>query len=182
MHADQIILALNSGKHVSCQKPLAVNMEEGYRIRDTVRASGKVFRVTENFLYYPPILKATELLKNGEIGDPSLVRIRTIRGSWDSTQIKIEEGALDWRTDPKLNPGGVLYDDGWHKYATAISWVGFVEKITSMVTVKKNLAYGPIEETPSAAIMKVRDKDRLITIDYSSAPGMPFRTKYYPYG
>ena len=39
MHAEQIILALNSGKHVSCQKPLAVNMEEGYRIRDKVRAS-----------------------------------------------------------------------------------------------------------------------------------------------
>lgn len=180
MHADQIILALNNDKHVSCQKPLAVNMEEAYRIRDTVRSSDKVFRITENFLYYPPILKATELLKSGEIGDPSLVRVRTIRGSWDLTQIKIEEGALDWRTDSKLNPGGVLYDDGWHKYATAISWVGFVEKITSIVTVKKTITDGPIEETPSAAIMKVRGKDRLITIDYSSAPGMPFRTKYYP--
>ena len=28
----------------------------------------------------------------------------------------------------------MLYDDGWHKYATAISWVGGVEKVTSMVT------------------------------------------------
>ena len=55
MHADQIILALNNDKHVSCQKPLAVNMEEAYRIRDTVRSSDKVFRITENFLYYPPI-------------------------------------------------------------------------------------------------------------------------------
>ncbi len=87
MHSTQIIEALNSGKHVSCQKPLAVTMEEGYRIRDAVRASDKTFRITENFLYYPPILKATELLANGEIGDPSLVRIRTIRGSWDSKGI-----------------------------------------------------------------------------------------------
>jgi predicted dehydrogenase len=177
MHADQIILALNKGKHVSCQKPLAVTMDEAYRIRKAVRLSDKTFRITENFLYYPPILKATELLKNGEIGDPSLVRIRTIRGSWDSAQIKIEEGALEWRTN---HPGGILYDDGWHKYATAISWVGFVEKVTSIVTVKKTLKDGLIEETPSAAIMKVKDKDRLITIDYSSAPEMPFRTKYYP--
>ncbi|MBA13099.1 MAG: hypothetical protein CL751_04010 [Chloroflexi bacterium] len=180
MHPSQIIDALNSGKHVSCQKPLAVTMEEAYKIRDVVRASDKTFRITENFLYYPPILKATELLANGEIGDPSLVRVRTIRGSWDSKGIEVEEGALDWRTNSNLNPGGVLYDDGWHKYATAISWVGYVEKITSIVTINSLEGDGPLEETPSAAIMKVKDKDRLITIDYSSSPGMPFRTKYYP--
>jgi len=70
----------------------------------------------------------------------------------------------------------MLYDDGWHKYATAISWVGNIEKVTSIVT--HNDDY--IDNTPSAAVMKVRDKDCLVTMDYSSAREMPIRTKYYP--
>ena len=176
LHASQIISGLNAGKHVSCQKPIATSMDEAKQIRKAVENNEKIFRVTENFLYYPPITKAKELIENGAIGTPSLVRIRTIRGFGMETKIRPEKDAYVWRRDPSKNPGGMLYDDGWHKYATAISWVGGVEKVTSMVTRTDDF----LADTPSAAVMKVKDKDCLITLDYSNAPDMPIPTKYYP--
>ena len=51
-HAEQIIAGLKAGKHVSCQKPLATDMEEADRIVDATHKATTIFRVTENFLYY----------------------------------------------------------------------------------------------------------------------------------
>ena len=56
-----------------------------------------------------------------------MVRIRTVRGKLaNQSQIETMPGAYVWRRDPTLHAGGMLYDDGWHKYATAISWIGEV--------------------------------------------------------
>ena len=175
LHTDQIIKALNAGKHVSCQKPLTSSISEAKRIKEAVLKAKTLFRITENFLYYPPILKAKELIDSGEIGEPSLIRIRTIRGKSTSTTVG-DSDRLVWRQDSSLNPGGNLYDDGWHKYATGVSWVGNVEKVTSIVTKTDNF----IDETPSAIVMKIAGKNCLVTVDYSSAPEMPIRTKYFP--
>ena len=187
MHVDQIIDGLNSGKHVSCQKPICSNLDEVQRIEEVVRRSNRTFRITENFLYYPPIVKAKTLIDSGQIGEPSLVRIRTIRGDASNARIAVQEEAHKWRMDENLNAGGTLYDDGWHKYATAIFWVGEVEKVTSIVSERNDftnagvhVAGSPVNECPSAAIMKVKNKDCLITIDYASAHELPFKTKYYP--
>ena len=118
MHADQIVAALGAGKHVSAQKPLAISIAEAERIAAAVARARTTFRVTENFLYYPPILKAKELLDAGVIGEPSLVRIHTTRAQKITGQaIELDPDALVWRRDPGRNPGGALYDDGVHKYA-----------------------------------------------------------------
>src|SRR5438105_7587681 len=61
LHADQVVAALEVGKHVSCQKPLATSLAEAERIAAAVACARTTFRVTENFLYYPPIVKANEL-------------------------------------------------------------------------------------------------------------------------
>ena len=175
LHAEQIMAGIKAGKHISCQKPLATSMKEASEIKEVVTKSDLIFRVTENFLYYPPIVKAKQLIDSGEIGSPSLVRIRTIRRGMDKVRVPVETDTYLWRRDPKLNPGGMLYDDGWHKYATAMSWVGDIEKVTSIVTHNEDY----IDNTPSAAVMKVKDKDCLVTLDYSSARDMPMRTKYY---
>src|SRR5262245_11416942 len=79
LHAEQIVAALDAGKHVSCQKPIAISVAEADRIVGAAARARTTFRVTENFLYYPPIVKAKELIDAGAIGEPSLVRIHTTR-------------------------------------------------------------------------------------------------------
>lgn len=178
LHADQIIAGLNAGKHVSCQKPIAVSIPEADRIADAVGRAESLFRVTENFLFYPPIVKAKQLLDAGAIGEPNFVRIRTVIGSDALTvnDFSLAEGAMEWRRDAGLNPGGKLYDDGVHKYATAMWWVGDFESVYSIVTKTDDF----IIEAPSSSTWRFKDRNCLGVIDYCLADEMPIRSKYYP--
>ena len=185
MHPQQIIDCLGAGKHVSCQKPISSTVEEADRVIEASGKSDRICRITENFLYYPPIVKAKELIDSGAIGDPSLVHIRANIGKealprrTDILQREMDENpeAFGWRKDPQLNAGGIMYDGGWHLYATAMWWVGDeVERLSSLVTKTDDLT----DETPSAAIMKLKDRDCLLTFSYSTSSNMPIRAKYYP--
>jgi predicted dehydrogenase len=176
LHAEQIIAALAAGKHVSCQKPLAITVAEADRIADAVAKARTTFRVTENFLYYPPIVKAKELLEAGVIGEPSLVRIHPTRAKEIvGATLTLDPEALVWRRDPGRNPGGALYDDGVHKYATAMYWIGDIGEISAIVGSTTDF----LQEAPSVAHFRFKDRDCLGVIDYTYAPGMPIRSRYY---
>ena len=153
LHADQIVAALAAGKHVSCQKPIAVSVAEVDRIAAAVATARTVFRVTENFLYYPPIVKAKALLDAGAIGEPSLVRIHTTRArEIVGSTLPLDPEALVWRRDPRRNPGGALYDDGVHKYATAMYWIGDIGEISALVGRSADF----LQETPSVAHFRIQ--------------------------
>ena len=176
LHAEQISASLAAGKHVSCQKPIAVSVAEADRVVEAVARARTTFRVTENFLYYPPIVKAKELLDAGAIGEPSLVRIHTTRVREIVGQtMELDPDALVWRRDPGRNPGGALYDDGVHKYATAIYWIGEIGEISAIVGGGGDF----LQETPSVATWRFKDRDCLGLIDYTYAPDMPIRGRYY---
>jgi len=175
MHADQIVAALAAGKHVSCQKPLAVTVAEADRIAAAVARARTTFRVTENFLYYPPIVKAKALLDAGAIGEPSLVRIHTTRAQRiEGITLDMEPDAMVWRRDPARNPGGVLFDDGVHKYGTAAYWIGEIGEVSAIVTRGEDF----IMETPSVATWRFKDRDCLGIVDYTHAPEMTIRGRY----
>jgi len=176
LHADQIVAALEAGKHVSCQKPLAVTVAEADRVVAAVARARTTFRVTENFLYYPPIVKAKELLDAGVIGEPSLVRIHTTRVQHITGAVMdLEPDAMVWRRDRGRNPGGPLYDDGVHKYATAAYWIGEIGDVSAIVTHGADI----LAETPAAAMWRFKGRDCLGIIDYTSAPEMTIRSRYY---
>jgi predicted dehydrogenase len=175
MHADQIVAALGAGKHVSCQKPLAITVTEADRIAAAVSRARTTFRVTENFLYYPPIVKAKALLDAGAIGEPSLVRIHTTRAQRvEGITLDMEPDAMVWRRDPSRNPGGVLFDDGVHKYGTAAYWIGEIGEVSAIVTRGADF----ILETPSVATWRFKDRDCLGIMDYTHAPDMVIRGRY----
>ena len=134
------------------------------------------YRTTENFLYYPPIMKARELIEDGTLGEVSLVRIRTVRGGGSESALPVTEGAYVWRQDRERNLGGLLFDDGWHKVATAVWWGGDVDSVSAAVNRTDNF----IDETPTVATWKYAAPERLASIEYAKAAEMPLRTRYYP--
>ncbi len=178
LHAEQSIAALEAGKHVSCQKPVAATLDEADRIAGAAARAGTFFRVTENFLYYPPLVKAKELLDGGAVGTPSIVRMRVVLTDFEtpSGSFSIGDDALTWRRNAALNPGGLLYDEGVHKYATAMWWVGDPESISATVTRTADF----MVEAPSVITWKFRGADCLGVFEYSSAPDMTIRAPYYP--
>ncbi len=177
LHAEQSIAALEAGKHVSCQKPMARNLREAARLADAVARADTFYRVTENFLYYPPLMKAKELIASGVIGDPNMVRMRVVVTSVEaeSERLPLAPDALTWRRDPLLNPGGLLYDEGAHKYATAMWWVG--EPATVSATVTRTDDY--MVDAPSVVVWRFKDANCLAVFEYSSAPDMRIRAPYY---
>jgi predicted dehydrogenase len=176
LHAEQIVAALAAGKHVSCQKPLCTTVAEADQIIAAVARARTIFRVTENFLYYPPILKAKELLDSGAIGEPSMFRCHNTRVQRIANPVlDLDPAAYVWRRDPTRNAGGLLYDDGVHKYAVALKWIGDIEQVAAMIGQSDDF----IMEAPSAVIWKFKGRNCLGTLDYTYAPSLVMRGKYY---
>jgi predicted dehydrogenase len=114
LHAEWTIKAVEAGKHVLCEKPLALTVEEVDAIRDAARKHGRV--VAEAFMYrhHPQTLKVQELVRNGSLGD-----LRLIRGSY--TYMLSREG--DVRLDPAMG-GGSIWDVGCYPISYARSVIG----------------------------------------------------------
>jgi predicted dehydrogenase len=114
LHESQAIAALEAGKHVSLQKPPTRNLLEFERVAQAARHGDRVFRVFENFMYYPPHQKAKALIEEGAIGEPLSVRVKTaigqLTGGWE-----VEPETQAWRTDPGTCGGGLTtFDHGYH--------------------------------------------------------------------
>ncbi len=175
-HATMTVDGLDADKHISCQKPMCTSVAEADVMVAAARRAKTKFRMTENYIYYPPILKAKELLDAGAIGEPSLVRFHTvIGGQAEGSMVDTDPEAFVWRNDPRLNPLGIVYEDGVHKFATAMKWVGDIEKIFGIVGKTQE----HFMEMPSALIWKFEGMDCLGMCDYVYAPHMTVRTKYF---
>ncbi len=175
MHAEHAIAALQAGKHVSCQKPIANTVADARRMVEASRASGRLLRVTENCCHYPPLVKARELVRAGAIGDPTVVRIKTVVGRTDSHfQANLDPAGYTWRFDAN-SPGGHLFDDVMHKYAMAL-WLVDADVRSVQSVVRR----GPLFfETPTVALFEYDRDDLLGMMEVSYAPDMFIRSDHY---
>jgi predicted dehydrogenase len=119
LHAEHAIAALEAGKHVSLQKPPTRTLAELDAVIDVARRTGHTLRVFENFMHYPPHIKARELIEEGAIGTPLSVRIKTAAGRPDAGW-SVDPSSLAWRIDPASCGGGpTTFDHGYHCYNMA---------------------------------------------------------------
>lgn len=69
MHRDMVVAALRAGKHVLCEKPLALNVEECKEMISEAKKTDRVFMVGQICRYTPSFKKTKELIESGEIGE-----------------------------------------------------------------------------------------------------------------
>ena len=67
-HADQAVAAFEAGKHVFCQKPLALGLDDCVRMKAAHEKSGKLFNIGFTLRYSPHYRRLKELLAEGRIG------------------------------------------------------------------------------------------------------------------
>lgn len=116
LHAEWTIKAVEAGKHVLCEKPLALSVDEVDAMQAAARKHDRV--VAEAFMYrhHAQTLKVQELVQNGSLG-----ALKLIRGSFSF--ILSREG--DVRLDPAMG-GGSIWDVGCYPISYARTVVGAV--------------------------------------------------------
>jgi predicted dehydrogenase len=108
LHEPQTIAALRAGRHVLCEKPVALDYAQACRMVDTARETGRVLGIAYYRRMYPKIQRAKALIEQGAIGQPVLAEL-TNHYWYDET------GHGPWRLDPALAGGGPLYDIASHR-------------------------------------------------------------------
>ena len=124
-HCEMALAALRAGKHVICEKPLAMNTRETMRVVKLARATGRVFAVNYNVRFYPAVLALHRMVARGELGD-----IIHVNGSYMQDWL-FKDTDYNWRLLPR--EGGKLRavaDIGTHWMDTASFILG--TKITSV--------------------------------------------------
>jgi predicted dehydrogenase len=109
LHAPLSIQSLHAGKHVLCEKPMAMNGAEAHSMLQAAEESGRTLGVAYYRRMYPKLHRAQQLLKAGVIGKPVLAEL-TSHGWFDG-----KDGDRNWLIDPAQAGGGPLYDIASHR-------------------------------------------------------------------
>jgi predicted dehydrogenase/putative sterol carrier protein len=174
LHEQMVVEALDAGKHVALQKPMTVSLESADRMVAHARRSDRVFKVTDNYVFYPPIALARRLIENGDIGDPQFIRMKMInspRGGWE-----MPVASYDWRFD-EISEGRFTnaFDHGHHEWATAWYLMGEVERVTAWID-----STDGVLDSPLALMWKYKDAKKYGVCDFVYAEELHIPSKYYP--
>ncbi len=107
LHAEIATAALKKDKHVFCEKPEAVTIENILKLKETVEQTDRLFMAMRNNRFLNPSLFLKKLSDQGELGEVYAVRCGWVRR-------RGIPGRGGWFTNKKLSGGGVLIDLGVH--------------------------------------------------------------------
>lgn len=140
VHASQAIMALRHGKHVFCEKPLAMNDNEAADMLNAARLSGKIHQVAFTFRYNYGIRELRRRIAAGDIGTPLHTRIQYDR--WDGLA---STSKASWRDRREVAGAGLLFDLGSHLFdihrhvlGPIDSVIGYTHTVPRMLPHKDN--------------------------------------------
>jgi predicted dehydrogenase len=179
LHRDVAIAALQAGKHVSLQKPPTLTLRDLDDVHEAATAAGRRLRVFENFMYYPPHVKARELVQQGAIGEPLSVRIKTAAGRFDDGW-RVPATSQAWRMNPDTCGGGpTCFDHGYHCYNMGRFFIPEpVERVHAWIHVNR---FGPdaVYDGPALISWKYANAPKFGSWEVIASIGMRVRSKYY---
>jgi predicted dehydrogenase len=178
LHCEMTRSACKAGKHVSVQKPMALCLEEADMMIDTAERAGTVLRIYENFVFYPPHVKAKELLTQGVIGEPQMLRMHVGTGK-SKTEWKVPLSAWLWRfTESKCGGGPLVFDHGYHLFSLAYELMGPIHKVNAWLD-KSMVRPGVFIDAPAVIMFQFQGKRKYGTLDFAYTPNMIMDSKYY---
>jgi predicted dehydrogenase len=127
MHREIVLTALEAGKHVLCEKPLANSLAEAKEMVTAARNAGTVNMVCFNYRRAPAVQLAKKLIDEGRLGT-----IRHWRATYLQDFIMEPEFPLIWRLKKELAGSGALGDIGAHIVDLSRFLVGDVSEIVGM--------------------------------------------------
>ncbi|HEY8587988.1 MAG TPA: Gfo/Idh/MocA family oxidoreductase [Naasia sp.] len=108
LHKDAIVAAARAGKHILCEKPLCLSVDEAREVQAAVHEAGVTLMCAHNQLFSPPVARALELISAGVLG-----RVFEVRTT-DSFFNDFNPETMGWRASAATSGGGELIDTGYH--------------------------------------------------------------------
>lgn len=118
LHAEAIVAAAQAGKHILCEKPLCLTVEQADQVRQAVSAASVTLMCAHNQLHLPAVAKAKELLDQGVLG--TVYEVRTT----DSFYNDFHPESMGWRGSVVTSGGGELMDTGYHPTYLMLHFAG----------------------------------------------------------
>ena len=109
LHAPQAIQSLRAGKHVLCEKPMAMNEAEARSMVQIAEENRRMLGVAYYRRTYPKLWRARQLIDAGAIGKPVIAELSS------HTWFDAKQDSRRWLVDPALAGGGPLYDVASHR-------------------------------------------------------------------
>jgi predicted dehydrogenase len=106
LHLPHVLVAAQHGKHILCEKPLALNADEVEKMLFATRAAGVVFGAAQNMRYNASVQLIREWIAEGRIGQPMLAHSQFCYNA--------EKSPRAWIYDPTLATGGPIGDVAIH--------------------------------------------------------------------
>ncbi|HHX40679.1 MAG TPA: Gfo/Idh/MocA family oxidoreductase [Armatimonadetes bacterium] len=152
-HAEQLLAAIAAGKHIYCDKPLVVTAEEARQIEAALREYQGTGQVTLQYRFYPPTLRAKQLIDEGFVGNVICFRASYLHsGSVDPNR------PMGWK-QLKSEGGGVLQDLGSH----VLDLMDYLIGPVTSVMCDMRILY-PERPTPSGEIVPVEADDHVVML------------------
>ncbi|MCH1496357.1 MAG: Gfo/Idh/MocA family oxidoreductase [Rubripirellula sp.] len=130
-HAEIAIAAAEAGKMILCEKPLALNTEQGEQMCEAVEKAGVVNTVWYNYRRVPAVTMAKQLIDEGRLGRIFHYRANFLQ-DWTISEDVPQGGAALWRLDKDAAGSGVTGDLLAHCIDTAIWLNGSIADVTAM--------------------------------------------------
>ena len=164
MHAEIVEAAAAAGKHIYCEKPLAMDVAEAQQIAAAVRAAGVNSQLTFHFRFYPAILRAQQLVASGFLG-----RIFSFRGRYYRSSYIDPQKPLSWRQQKAIAGGGALFDIGSHILDLLYALLGEFASVQATLDTlirERPVAAGAAEMAPvdvdDIALLHLRTRDGVL--------------------
>src|SRR5438067_9809169 len=126
-HTDQIVRAANAGKHVFCEKPLALSRADVLKSVAACNASGVKLAVGHEKRFEPPIQELMRMVKGGELGTPLQVEANFLQDKFLSLPPD------NWRLSAKEAPAGPMTATGIHLLDLSVGVFGAAERVFASV-------------------------------------------------
>jgi predicted dehydrogenase len=139
LHAPQTIAALCAGRHVLCEKPMALCYAEAAAMPQAARDACRTLGIAYYRRMYPKIERARQLIAGGAIGRPFLAEATS--HDW----YVAGDGVRGWLTDPQKSGGGPLYDIACHRidlmnylFGHPVRATGQLSRLVQAISVEDN--------------------------------------------
>ena len=157
LHEEMSVRALEAGKHVMVERPIASNSEGAAHIIDVAERTGKILMLGMPHRYRPEVTALRSFVAGGELGE-----LYSVHGSWMTRPMAVTRPT--WRQRRDTAGGGALIDLGIPALDLSLWMSGFpkVKRVSCILT------YGDYEVEDAATLLAETEEGIAITVEVSN--------------